>query len=508
MGKKIIVALIGIDKSQVPLDLADEQWIDLTSGPQAYRRLKEGLKRAGLDALSFPFEAGRRPYPGFAYLEEKDAAVFFRRDAQIVRGLDEIRRLVRTGVSRMLVILGASGSGKSSFLRAGLWPRLKRDDRTWLPLPIIRPERAVISGTYGLAQALADNELSLSGYDRLGGLKGVIDTAVKQAFAEGVAKGDVPRDVKAQLALARAAFIPHLAQVNPGGQFVRRVAARDQIPAGARPLIDRFADQRLLIRDRRQDAEVIEVAHEALLRQPPFSEWLEEDREFLMWRERLSQARAAFAANERGLLAGRELQIARGWVQTRAKNAIDPADQAFIDESIAEDDKRRADEAEQERKRQAAEKEEQERRTRDAERIAAARRRTAQVSFAGFVVAVLVAAAAVAEYFAADRAKMTAETERDRGTQARDLAVFSVDTAKQIAGPVSGQLLRLTETAQAAINVTSPLDSEFAYLDIARYYVAAWQNEQAKMDCKKLMNIPNTLCFPTTPIEDLNGSEY
>jgi hypothetical protein len=104
--------------------------------------------------LSFPFEPGRRPYPGFAYFEEQDVAVFFGRDAQIVRGLDELRRLVRTGVSRMLVILGASGSGKSSFLRAGLWPRLKRDDRAWLPLPIVRPERAVISGTYGLAGAL------------------------------------------------------------------------------------------------------------------------------------------------------------------------------------------------------------------------------------------------------------------------------------------------------------------------------------------------------------------
>jgi hypothetical protein len=104
--------------------------------------------------LSFPFEPGRRPYPGFAHFEEQDAAVFFGRDAQIVRGLDELRRLVRTGVSRMLFILGASGSGKSSFLRAGLWPRLKRDDRAWLSLPIIRPERAVISGTYGLAQAL------------------------------------------------------------------------------------------------------------------------------------------------------------------------------------------------------------------------------------------------------------------------------------------------------------------------------------------------------------------
>ena len=95
---------------------------------------------------------------------------------------------------------------------------------------------------------------------------------------------------------------------------MRRVAPRDKIPAEARPLIDRFADQRLLIRDRRQDAtKVIEVAHEALLRQPPFSDWLAEDREFLMWRERLSQARAAFEANQRGLLAGRELAIARDY---------------------------------------------------------------------------------------------------------------------------------------------------------------------------------------------------
>lgn len=54
----------------------------------------------------------------------------------------------------MLVVLGAWGSGKSSFFRAGLWPRLKRDDRIWLSLPTIRPERAVISGKFGLVQAL------------------------------------------------------------------------------------------------------------------------------------------------------------------------------------------------------------------------------------------------------------------------------------------------------------------------------------------------------------------
>jgi len=174
MGKKVIVALIGIDKSRVPVDLTDEQFIDLTGDPQAYRRLKEGLKRAGLDPTSFPFEAGRRPYPGFAYLEEQDAAVFFGRDAQIVRGLDEIRRLVRTGVTRMLVVVGASGSGKSSFLRAGLWPRLKRDDLGWLPLPILRPERAAISGKFGLAQALQQ----------------VIS---EPRFADGIRQRDLPR---------------------------------------------------------------------------------------------------------------------------------------------------------------------------------------------------------------------------------------------------------------------------------------------------------------------------
>lgn len=128
MGKKVIAALIDIEQSRVPVDLTDEQYIDLTGDPDAYRRLREGLKRAGLDPTTFPFEPGRRPYPGLAYLEEEDAAVFFGRDAQIVRGLDEVRRLARTGMSRMLVIIGASGSGKSSFLRAGLWPRLKRDD--------------------------------------------------------------------------------------------------------------------------------------------------------------------------------------------------------------------------------------------------------------------------------------------------------------------------------------------------------------------------------------------
>ena len=117
-------------------------------------RLKIGLKKSGLDPSTFtwppPNEPTRAPYRGLKALEPEDAAIFFGREAPIIRGLDALRRIREHKTESMWVILGASGAGKSSFLRAGLWPRLKRDDRHFLPLPIIRPERAIITGPTGL----------------------------------------------------------------------------------------------------------------------------------------------------------------------------------------------------------------------------------------------------------------------------------------------------------------------------------------------------------------------
>ncbi|MEO0600886.1 MAG: TIR domain-containing protein, partial [Myxococcota bacterium] len=126
-------------------------------------RLHQGLLKAGVGPETFtlqPDPAGpfgwRSPYRGLEALEASDAAVFFGREADTVRALDALRGLAERPDGHLLVILGASGAGKSSFLRAGLLPRLLRDDASWLATPPLRAgSEGAIDGTDGLLHALA-----------------------------------------------------------------------------------------------------------------------------------------------------------------------------------------------------------------------------------------------------------------------------------------------------------------------------------------------------------------
>ncbi|MGO9132882.1 MAG: TIR domain-containing protein [Methylovirgula sp.] len=130
----------------------------VTFSAEGLRRLKIGLDKAGLDPRFFAWppetDPDRAPYRGLKPLDDVDAGIFFGRDAPIIEALDRLRGLREAAAPRLLAVLGASGAGKSSFLRAGLWPRLKRDDANFLPLPIIRPERAALYGEAGLLGAL------------------------------------------------------------------------------------------------------------------------------------------------------------------------------------------------------------------------------------------------------------------------------------------------------------------------------------------------------------------
>ena len=83
---------------------------------------------------------GKRPvFPGLLAFQEEDAAIYFGRDDETQDGLDILHKLSNFGGARLLMVLGASGSGKSSLVRAGLVPRLKRDTERWIVTPPFRP---------------------------------------------------------------------------------------------------------------------------------------------------------------------------------------------------------------------------------------------------------------------------------------------------------------------------------------------------------------------------------
>jgi WD40 repeat protein len=132
--------------------------VHVTFSQEGLNRLRIGLERAGLDARFFAWppadDSQRPPYRGLLPLEGADAGIFFGREAPTVEALDRIRGIKDGAAPRFLVLLGASGAGKSSFLRAGLLPRLARDDRNYLILPVVRPERAAVTGEAGLLRSL------------------------------------------------------------------------------------------------------------------------------------------------------------------------------------------------------------------------------------------------------------------------------------------------------------------------------------------------------------------
>jgi conflict system STAND superfamily ATPase/TIR domain-containing protein len=179
-GKEIIVVLLhDIQFEDRRLDAyKDRQIVDVGAAPQghvetvhyrgdphdvrfnegALARVKEYLFRRGITPDHFPWPPADRPnadpFPGLSAFTEDDAGIFFGRDSDIVRGLDRLRLLRRNGRPRLLVIQSASGAGKSSYLRAGLWPRIARES-DFAEIAILRPAQGILTGPEGLGRKLA-----------------------------------------------------------------------------------------------------------------------------------------------------------------------------------------------------------------------------------------------------------------------------------------------------------------------------------------------------------------
>jgi hypothetical protein len=147
----------GVDISRAGAPLA----LDLDANPDVAAPLIAGLRAAGalakvgLDPSVFSVDdrrdvEGNHQKPPFPGLEsfgdtDADAAIFYGRSPEIVQVIEDLRefraggeRLAYAHAGRAYVIQGASGSGKSSLLKAGVLPRLRRE-RGWVALRSFRP---------------------------------------------------------------------------------------------------------------------------------------------------------------------------------------------------------------------------------------------------------------------------------------------------------------------------------------------------------------------------------
>ena len=90
------------------------------------------------DAFAWPPRHNPKapPYPGLDAFDEHSTGIFFGREADVMAGIRDLRQIRHRGSPRLLVIQAASGAGKSSFLRAGLWPRLGRTSE-FVPLAVV-----------------------------------------------------------------------------------------------------------------------------------------------------------------------------------------------------------------------------------------------------------------------------------------------------------------------------------------------------------------------------------
>jgi len=111
------------DYSKLPPFLTQRTWVDFRRGfdeSRLFRKLIKAIEGLppGSDR-SVASEEQKCPYRGLETFDEEHADFFFGRERDIQRLLEKLKG------TRFLAVLGASGSGKSSLVRAGVIPALK-----------------------------------------------------------------------------------------------------------------------------------------------------------------------------------------------------------------------------------------------------------------------------------------------------------------------------------------------------------------------------------------------
>jgi WD40 repeat protein/DNA-binding winged helix-turn-helix (wHTH) protein len=191
--------------------------------------------------------------------------------------------------------------------------------------------------------------LTHSSYEGMGKVAGAVATRAEAVFSEHTPEH------QSQI----RHFFTRLVRVNrpeEGGEDVRQRVDLSELDTGSQRIARTLAaaDMRLVVigRDESTGEETVEVAHEALIRRwARFAEWLNEDREFLLWRQRLRSGLAEYernAGDKGSLLRGAPLAEAERWLLRRPLDLAD-GERRFISDSVAIRERAREEE---ERRRQ------------------------------------------------------------------------------------------------------------------------------------------------------------
>jgi len=176
-------------------------------------------------------------------------------------------------------------------------------------------------------------------YEQIGEVSGAIVQRAESVYA-----GLNSRQQEiAKRALSRLVWIGPLGD---NSQESRQRVPFNQFDEEARRVLQVLAEGRLVVIGQygMEGELTVEISHEALIRKwSRLREWLDEDREFLLWRRRLQISREIWrqaGEEETSLLKGTPLREAERWLR-QCGEALEGEDGAFIKASLAVDESHR-----------------------------------------------------------------------------------------------------------------------------------------------------------------------
>ncbi len=177
-----------------------------------------------------------------------------------------------------------------------------------------------------------DKQLTHKIYEEIGQVEGALARHADEKY------GNLTNDEKEKV---RRIFI-QLVRPGEGTEDTRRIAMKAELGEQSWSLVKQLADARLVVTSRNATSQdTVEVVHEALIRNwGELREWMNTNRVFRAWQERLRAAKEQWEATNRdsgSLLRGAALAEAEEKLKERPEDLID--EKKFIRQSIKERDR-------------------------------------------------------------------------------------------------------------------------------------------------------------------------